>query len=162
MRLTVIPGDNTVIIDGQGAQVDCSDLPSYVRAIQWDGAKGWIEHHPDANGRQHANVEIVSVAPYLYLVERWRTKIVEQKKEALTHEAESAESLVRYHENQAQQKQDFDRAAAEVQTLIRAQQKEKAEQNALLQRIVAENAELKARIEAAHAKIVEFEAKSNG
>jgi hypothetical protein len=160
MRLTVIPGDNTVIIDGQGAQVDCSDLPSYVRAIQWDGEKGWIEHHPDANGRQHANVETVSVAPYLYLVERWRTKITEQKKEALTQEAEHAESVVRYHENQEKQKKEFERAAAEMQELVRAQQKEKAEQNALLQQIVADNAELKARIDAAHAKIADFEAKN--
>ncbi len=44
MKLTIVADDNCVYVDG----VSCFPLiwdgtPQYVRALQWDGASGWIE-----------------------------------------------------------------------------------------------------------------------
>lgn len=51
MRLTIIPNDNMVIIDGVGAIVDLSHLPATVHAIQWDGSAGEVEYVKPANRR---------------------------------------------------------------------------------------------------------------
>ena len=52
-RITILPPENHVYIDGACRSVDCtgisdSDAPSLmVHAVQWNGAKGWIEYVND-------------------------------------------------------------------------------------------------------------------
>lgn len=70
-KITVIAEDNTVIIDGLALKVDCSDLPLFVHAIQWDGTKGEIEFKPGVNGFRPAPMTIVDLKPYHFLLDRW-------------------------------------------------------------------------------------------
>jgi len=44
MQLTIIKGDNTVIVDGEGYKVDCTALPAGFHALQWDGDSGEVEY----------------------------------------------------------------------------------------------------------------------
>ena len=43
MHVTIIRPDNTVVIDGRVAKVDCSILPNNYHAVQWHGSDGYIE-----------------------------------------------------------------------------------------------------------------------
>ena len=45
-RVTIVPADSLVIVDGRGLNVSLS-LPGHVHAIQWDGRTGWVEHNDD-------------------------------------------------------------------------------------------------------------------
>lgn len=49
MRVTIIRDDGLAGIDGTFRRVDLSTLPAGVRAVQWEGAKGHIEHDDSAN-----------------------------------------------------------------------------------------------------------------
>jgi len=42
-RVTIVPADSLVIVDGRGLNVSLT-LPGHVHAIQWDGLTGWVEH----------------------------------------------------------------------------------------------------------------------
>tara|TARA_B100000579_G_scaffold28178_1_gene19799 strand:+ start:947 stop:1420 length:474 start_codon:yes stop_codon:yes gene_type:complete len=47
MRLTIVPEDKVIIIDGDGvhcSHVDLSWIPTDAHVIQWDDTKGHIEH----------------------------------------------------------------------------------------------------------------------
>lgn len=81
MKLTIVRPDNSVIIDGEHQKIDCSDLPEYVFAIQWNGEKGHIEYTADSKGRHQPNVAITDIAPYNYLVEKWQAAKSEQVKD---------------------------------------------------------------------------------
>ncbi|AAS95961.1 tail assembly protein [Nitratidesulfovibrio vulgaris] len=43
-RVTIVPADSLVIVDGRGLNVSLT-LPGHVHAIQWDGRTGWVEHN---------------------------------------------------------------------------------------------------------------------
>lgn len=43
-KVTIIPSDGIVIVDGRGFKVDLS-TPGNVHAIQWDGVNGWVEYN---------------------------------------------------------------------------------------------------------------------
>jgi len=43
-RVTIVPADSLVIVDGRGLNVSLT-LPGHVHAIQWDGLTGWVEHN---------------------------------------------------------------------------------------------------------------------
>lgn len=94
-RITIIRQDNTVVVDGVGASVDCAELPQYVHAIQWFGTDGWIEFAPDAGGKRSPNLKIVEIAPYGFLVDRHSIEVkrcedarIEQERlAALSHDA---------------------------------------------------------------------------
>lgn len=49
MRVTIIRDDSVVGIGGIFRRVDLSTLPGGIRAMQWDGASGHIEHDEGAN-----------------------------------------------------------------------------------------------------------------
>ena len=47
MRLTIVPEDKVIVIDGEGvhcSHVDLSWIPTDAHVIQWDDTKGHIEH----------------------------------------------------------------------------------------------------------------------
>lgn len=56
-RVTVVPTDSLVIVDGRGLHVDCSDVAPDIHAIQWDGRAGAIERHGEPN-------EVLDLAGY--------------------------------------------------------------------------------------------------
>lgn len=53
MRLTIVPVDGTVIVDGvvkyQPLDLSSCGVPSEVHALQWYGTRGWIEFNDDAD-----------------------------------------------------------------------------------------------------------------
>lgn len=81
-KYTINAEDGLVYVDGRALRVDCSDLPDYFHAIQWDGEKGHIEYAADAQGRRLPNTHISSFAPYMYLVDRWTKQKNEKDAEA--------------------------------------------------------------------------------
>jgi hypothetical protein len=70
-KISVIAEDNSVVIDGLGLQVDCSDLPYFVHAIQWDGKQGELEFKAGPNGVRPAPMTIVDLKPFHFLLDRW-------------------------------------------------------------------------------------------
>lgn len=56
-RVTIVPADNLVIVDGRGLYVDCSGLAQGVHAVQWDGQTGEVERHGEPN-------EVLDLAGY--------------------------------------------------------------------------------------------------
>ena len=60
MRVTIVPNDNTVLVDGEARRVDLAHL-AHVRAIQWDDERGIgeVEYQPIFN-RRFATVEGVA------------------------------------------------------------------------------------------------------
>ena len=52
MRLTIIPADSTVYVDGasiMGMDLTSCGIPADVHALQWFDVKGWIEFNDDGD-----------------------------------------------------------------------------------------------------------------
>lgn len=86
MKVTIIRDDNKVYVDEEARDVDCSDLPEYVSAIQWNGVDGHIEFKSDSYGRRHPNIKIVELKPFQYLIDRhqllgYKLELEQMKKE---------------------------------------------------------------------------------
>jgi hypothetical protein len=74
MKLTIIPSDNMVHIDGTALPVDCaavadSQAPgAEVHAVQWNGTAGWIEYGGDD---RPPNRTITDIAQFQSVVDAW-------------------------------------------------------------------------------------------
>lgn len=88
-KISVVPDDKAVYVDGKSMQVDCSDLPTFIHAIQWDGKNGHIEFKSDGSGRRMPNITFTDFTPYQFLVDRWnrandeivqKTKVEEEER----------------------------------------------------------------------------------
>ena len=85
MKVSVIREDNKVVVDGVGHDVDCSELPTFIHAIQFDNGVGHIEFKADENGRRMGNIKIMDITFANYLLDRHRIeddRIKKEKKEA--------------------------------------------------------------------------------
>jgi hypothetical protein len=74
MRVTIIPADNQVYVDGLCRFVDCSALPMNIQAIQWNGKRGHIEFKNvgvSTPGDFRLNRIITDFSPYQRLVDAW-------------------------------------------------------------------------------------------
>lgn len=49
MKVTVIPADRMIVIDGEGLQFDFSYYPPGLRALQWNHTSGSMEFETGAN-----------------------------------------------------------------------------------------------------------------
>jgi len=59
MKITIIPLDGAVYKDGVSySGLDLSSTPEKVHALQWDGAKGWIEFVNESEFKKPANEHI--------------------------------------------------------------------------------------------------------
>lgn len=65
MRVTIIRDDNLIIIDGRQINVDLSDMPSDLHALQWYGDHGEIER------QGMMNQPISSLADFMVWITRW-------------------------------------------------------------------------------------------
>lgn len=70
MRLTIIPDDNAVYVDGKVRSINNvrSLLPKQwadARAVQWDGSKGHVE---DSNMR---NTPLTDVSEFSDIIDAW-------------------------------------------------------------------------------------------
>lgn len=70
MRVTIIPSDNAVYIDGVcKVGIDMSSVGANVSAVQWYDTQGEIEW-TDQNG-EYRNDQINSIAPYQSVIDQW-------------------------------------------------------------------------------------------
>jgi hypothetical protein len=101
MRVTVIPADRTVIVDGDARKV-CKRVafPKGVTAIQWYGKGGEIEFDRDDEGHRPENKKITDFTSYQgFVIEHAKAKKrdedaraeVKAKREAALKKMEDAE-----------------------------------------------------------------------
>jgi hypothetical protein len=72
MRVTIIPVDGFVSVDGEGySELDLSFMASDIHALQWYDTDGEIERQ-DSRGRITANEEITDLTPYQPALDAWQ------------------------------------------------------------------------------------------
>jgi hypothetical protein len=77
MRVTIIPEDGFVSIDGEGyVDLDLSSIDPAIHAVQWYGTEGEVEHKDD-RGRATLNETITSLAPFQSALDAWAAKKAE-------------------------------------------------------------------------------------
>lgn len=64
MRVTIVRDDGVVGVDGIFRHVDMEGLPEGVRAVQWDGAKGHVEHEEE-------NTPLADIEEFRVFLDRW-------------------------------------------------------------------------------------------
>jgi hypothetical protein len=73
MRLTIIPVDGTVRVDGVGfGGLDLSFMDASVHAVQWYETHGEIEVKDPATGRMIANEVITSIDAFQPAIDVWQ------------------------------------------------------------------------------------------
>jgi|GEM_PF-2126231 len=71
-RVTIIPSDGVVIIDGRGfGGLDLSAMDPQIHAVQWYGTRGELELAPDA-GSGCANIAISDLAFVQMAIDAWQ------------------------------------------------------------------------------------------
>lgn len=69
MRVTIVPSDSVVIIDGVAKNpIDLSFMAD-IHAVQWYGTWGEVERV--GTDYQHSNERIESIAPYQKAIDLW-------------------------------------------------------------------------------------------
>jgi hypothetical protein len=72
MRVTIIPADGFVSVDGEGyIDLDLSFMASDIHALQWYDTEGELEIQ-DARGRVIENRPIDSLGPYQPALDAWQ------------------------------------------------------------------------------------------
>lgn len=72
MRVTIIPADSFVSVDGEGySNLDLSFMNADIHALQWYDTEGEIERQ-DNRGRIVANEEITDLSPYQPALDAWQ------------------------------------------------------------------------------------------
>jgi hypothetical protein len=73
MRLTIVPSDGIVVIDGKPQRVDCSGIAALagVHAVQWDGKQGHVEYVNESGREFKSNKTIASISSFQEVVTRW-------------------------------------------------------------------------------------------
>lgn len=64
MKLTIVPVDNAVYVDGLfhgGLDLSACNIPSEVHALQWNETKGWIEFIDRDDGTKPQNQPITEL-----------------------------------------------------------------------------------------------------
>jgi hypothetical protein len=87
MRVTIIPADGFVSIDGEGfSGLDLSFMATDIHAVQWYGTDGELERK-DNRGKIVANEIFTDISPYQAAIDAWNTKkekaIAETEAEAI-------------------------------------------------------------------------------
>jgi hypothetical protein len=82
MRITVIPEDGRVNIDGEGYEdIDLSSIDPSVHAVQWYDTEGEIEVK-DTRGRIIENREITSFEEFDFVIPLWEAAKLKAQQEA--------------------------------------------------------------------------------
>jgi hypothetical protein len=79
MRLTIVPSDNIVSVDGQPLEVDCSPFPQLagIHAVQWNGTKGHQEYVQEDESDFRPNTLLTSIDAYADVIAAWEDKLAE-------------------------------------------------------------------------------------
>ena len=68
MRVTVVPEDSIVIVDGVPVKTELPPLDPNIRAIQWDGSQGTIEKR---KGEAEPFKDIALIQPFIDTHKGW-------------------------------------------------------------------------------------------
>lgn len=80
MRVTIIPADGYVSIDGEGYnEIDLSFMPTDINALQWYDTDGEIERK-DNRGQVAVNEKITDLTPYQPALDAWAVMKIEAAK----------------------------------------------------------------------------------
>lgn len=69
MKLTIVPEDKTVIVDGiplLNLDLSSCNIPANIHALQWNNDKGWIEY-VDVDGEKEPNLAITELPEWANL-----------------------------------------------------------------------------------------------
>ncbi|MGR3179819.1 MAG: hypothetical protein ACUZ8E_17405 [Candidatus Anammoxibacter sp.] len=72
MRVSIIPEDNIVVIDGQARNITL-DIDPNIHAIQWHGDYGYVEN------KTGDNLKITDFVGYQYIVDEFYTQETEEE-----------------------------------------------------------------------------------
>ena len=67
-RITIVPSDNNVLVDGETRIVDMTGIDPAIHAVQWFDTEGEIEY-TRADGRR--NEQINSISRFQVFIDRW-------------------------------------------------------------------------------------------
>ena len=73
MRLTIIRDDNTVIIDGQVAKVDCSGMLANYHAVQW------YDDHGEIETRRGDNIQLTDLRTFQAIIKKAQIALLQQE-----------------------------------------------------------------------------------
>ena len=96
MRVTIIPSDGFVSVDGEGYDgIDLSFMSEDINALQWYGSDGEIERKDERN-RIVSNEKITDISPYQPALDSWQVdkEIAEQEAQEAIARIESLETSV--------------------------------------------------------------------
>jgi hypothetical protein len=72
MRVTIIPSDGFVSVDGEGySGLDLSFIDSSIHAVQWYGESGEVEIKNILTGKMVENREITSLDEFSSVINLW-------------------------------------------------------------------------------------------
>jgi hypothetical protein len=81
MRVTIVPDDQMVIIDGEALKIEGLKFPGNLHAVQWRGDHGEIEFKMDGDEKP-LNQKITDFAPYQHVVDAWTKEKARREKQA--------------------------------------------------------------------------------
>ena len=89
MRLIIVVPDNMVGLDGVFRRIglDQFELSANLRAVQWDGKKGWAEYETGLNK------DITDISIYQPIIDEWRRLAAEEEARAAEEAARAADPL---------------------------------------------------------------------
>jgi hypothetical protein len=75
MRVTIVPIDSKVVVEGQLEIVDCSSIAENIHAVQWYGTVGEVEFkHDYIENTRKPNDRITDFSPYQKFVDAWEVE----------------------------------------------------------------------------------------
>lgn len=88
MKVTIIPADGFVSVDGMGFNgIDMASVEESIHAVQWNGSSGEIEHKDDG-GKMIANELIDSLDQFYDVIAQYNEMLAAYEAEQAQIEAE--------------------------------------------------------------------------
>jgi len=67
-RITIVPDDGNVLVDGEAREIDMTGIDPAIHAVQWFDTAGEIEY-TEADGRR--NEQITDISPFQSFIDLW-------------------------------------------------------------------------------------------
>ena len=76
MKVTIIPKDGVMLVDGIPASVSMEGLPANVHAVQWQDGIGHVEHTL-VNGEHLPHTTVNDLMPYQFMLDRYSVAVAQ-------------------------------------------------------------------------------------
>jgi len=74
MRLTIVPEDGAITIDGESYILDLSHMDPEIHAVQWYDTYGEIERKDPITKKMTSNQEISSIDEFQNIISAWQAE----------------------------------------------------------------------------------------